>query len=76
METAGEGGAWGIALLASFLVNGRGKSLENWLNDAVFGSEAGETVNPDPEDVKGFDAFTERYQKGLAIENAAIASLH
>ena len=76
METAGEGGAWGIALLASFLVNGSGKSLENWLNDAVFGSEAGETVNPDPEDVKGFDAFTERYQKGLAIENAAIASLH
>lgn len=73
METAGEGGAWGVALLASFLVNNpKHLSLEDWLNGEVFADAKGETVNPDPKDVEGFDQWIELYRKGLEAEKAAI----
>ena len=75
METAGEGGAWGIALLASYLVNKDGMTLEDWLNKDVFGSNKGTTVDPDPDCVKGFDEFAERYRRGLPAEKAAIDAL-
>lgn len=76
METAGEGGAWGIALLASYLVNRQEQeSLEAFLNRAVFGAEQGETVAPDPADAAGFEEFMKRYSEGLAIERAAIDHL-
>ena len=76
METAGEGGAWGIALLASYLVNRQdAESLEVFLNRAVFGAEQGETVEPDSADAAGFEAFMVRYKEGLAIERAAIDHL-
>ncbi|WP_130836322.1 xylulokinase [Lachnoclostridium sp. Marseille-P6806] len=76
METAGEGGAWGIALLASYLVTRRGdETLEKWLDEAVFSGAQGNTVMPDPADAAGFDVFAGRYRSGLAAEQAAIAAL-
>jgi sugar (pentulose or hexulose) kinase len=77
METAGEGGAWGAALLASYLLRKKeGESLDHYLSDRVFKDMAGETMEPDPEDVTGFQTFMERYKKGLAIERAAVDSLY
>ena len=76
METAGEGGAWGIAVLASYLVNkDEGETLEAYLDNKVFAGQKGETVVPDEKDVKGFDQFMERYKEGLAIERAAVEHL-
>lgn len=76
METAGEGGAWGIAVLASYLVNKEeGETLEAYLDNKVFAGQNGETVEPDEKDVKGFDQFMERYKEGLAIERAAVEHL-
>lgn len=76
MDTAGEGGAWGMALLASYMVNrSEGQSLDAYLAEQVFHGDTGVKVEPDPEDVKGFEAFMERYTKGLAIERAAVDSL-
>ena len=76
METAGEGGAWGIAILASYMVNKKdGQSLQDYLSNEVFANQHGEVVEPDPEDVKGFDEFIEKYTKCLAIERAAVENL-
>ncbi len=76
MKTAGEGGAWGIALLASYMVNkDEGEALEDYLQNKVFGGDEGEKMDPDPEDVKGFDEFIKRYRAGFPIERAAIDSL-
>ena len=76
METAGEGGAWGIALLASYMANrSENETLEDYLNNRVFKANRKITVKPDPEDVRGFDLFMERYIKGLAIEKAAVENL-
>jgi sugar (pentulose or hexulose) kinase len=76
MPTAGEGGAWGMAILASYLVNKEpGQPLANFLATKVFGDEAGQEVAPDNADVKGFNLFLERYAKGLPIEGAAVEHL-
>ena len=76
METAGEGGAWGIALLAAYMKEKKeGESLGDYLNNRVFAGEKGETLAPDLEDVKGFDVFLARYTEGLAIEHAAVEHL-
>lgn len=73
METAGEGGAWGIALLGSYLVNNeKGLSLADFLDESVFGSDAGVEVSPTPEEVAGFNTYIERYKAGLPIEEAAV----
>jgi len=73
METAGEGGAWGIALLASYLLNkAANEPLEAYLTNQVFAGENGTTIVPDPADVAGFATFMERYKKGLGIERAAV----
>lgn len=73
METAGEGGAWGIALLASYMVNGaENQSLEEFLKEKVFAGKQGVSIAPDPSDVAGFNAFIKRYTQGLAIERAAV----
>lgn len=75
METAGEGGAWGIALLASYLVNnGRKLSLAGFLNESVFLGDAGTEIAPTPEEVEGFNVYIENYKRGLAIEQAAVAA--
>jgi len=76
METAGEGGAWGIALLASYMLNKMDdEPLEGYLSDKVFFGENSMTVAPDEKDVDGFTAFMERYKKGLVIEQAAVEGL-
>ena len=75
MESAGEGGAWGIALLAAFLRQESGMSLGNFLTHKVFAGSAGETINPDPEDVRGFKEYMKRYSAGLKIERAAVDNL-
>lgn len=76
METAGEGGAWGIALLASYMINKEeNETLEDYLDAKVFAGNAGTRMDPDPADVAGFEVFTERYKKGLPIERAAVESL-
>lgn len=76
METAGEGGAWGIALLASYMVNKKdGETLDDFLADEVFHGETGVEMQPDPKDVAGFDEYLKRYKAGLPIERAAVDSL-
>jgi sugar (pentulose or hexulose) kinase len=76
METAGEGGAWGIALLASYMLHkAANQSLEAYLSDKVFAGENGATMAPDHEDIASFTAFMERYKKGLVIEKAAVDAL-
>ena len=75
METAGEGGAWGIALLASYMVNqSENESLEDFLNASVFAGKACMVTQPDPADVAGFNEFIKRYSKGLAIESSAVSN--
>ena len=75
METAGEGGAWGIALLASYLINKEeGEALEDYLDNKVFAGNEGSTLDPNPAGVEGFNVFMERYMKGLDIERAAVDS--
>ncbi|WP_308635496.1 xylulokinase [Paenibacillus silvisoli] len=77
METAGEGGAWGIALLAAFMLHrSEQETLEDYLNGKVFAGKAGVSVQPDPKDVEGFEAFMKRYVNGLAIERAAVEHLN
>lgn len=72
METAGEGGAWGIALLAAYAVRGGGVSLPDWLDEVVFAGNAGETIAPDPAAVAGFNAYMETYKSCLPVEEAAV----
>ena len=76
METAGEGGAWGIALLAAYMLwKGEDESLEAYLADKVFAGEDSTTVAPDPRDVAGFAVFMDRYKSGLVIERSAVDAL-
>ncbi|MGC9467237.1 MAG: xylulokinase [Anaerolineae bacterium] len=76
METAGEGGAWGIALLAAYMLHkAETESLEAYLANKVFAGETSTTIAPDPRDVEGFAAFMERYKEGLVIESTAVAAL-
>jgi sugar (pentulose or hexulose) kinase len=71
MESAGEGGAWGIALLAAFMREWEG-TLEKFLTDKVFAGKTGALIEPDPKDVKSFRLFMEHYTAGLKIEQAAV----
>jgi len=76
METAGEGGAWGIALLGSYMVNrAANESLDDFLKQKVFAGQKGNTIAPDPLDVVGFNEFMNRYTQGLIIERAAVDNL-
>ena len=73
METADEGGAWGIALLASYLANnGNDQSLADFLDKHVFTGNAGIEISPTAEDVSGFNTYIESYKAGLPIEEAAV----
>ena len=73
METAGEGGAWGIALLASYQVNNPNKlNLADYLDQVVFAGNTGVEIAPTAEDVAGFNKYIENYKAGLGIEEAAV----
>ena len=75
LETAGEGGAWGIALLAAYMTRAdEAQTLPNFL-EKVFEGSVGRAVRPEPEDVQGFNKFFQRYHAGLAIEQAAVENL-
>lgn len=70
MDTASEGGAWGIAVLAAYMVMKNGKSLPDYLNEVIFAGQTGSTIEPDATDVKGFDEFLEVYKASLPAERA------
>jgi sugar (pentulose or hexulose) kinase len=71
METAGEGGAWGIALLAGYMLNSQ-LSLADYLENVVFGGNTGVSVSPTPEDVAGFEKYIQNYKACLPIEQRAV----
>lgn len=76
MKTAGEGGAWGIAVLANYMMKkGADETLGDYLNSKVFAGEESSRMEPDPKDVAGFEAFIGRYRNGLAIERAAVQNM-
>jgi sugar (pentulose or hexulose) kinase len=74
-ELASEGGAWGIAVLASYLSHADSSDLGTYLDEQVFAAASVSTVEPDPADVAGFASYLDRYRAGLAIESAAVTSL-
>ena len=76
METAGEGGAWGIALLALYMVEKKAKqTLAAYLEDVIFAGSAGSELMASPEDIEGFNTFMKKYVAGLSVEQAAVVFL-
>lgn len=71
MKTAGEGGAWGMALLAAYAVCGGGKTLPEFLGSEVFGGMESSTVQPEEKGAEGFARFMQNYKRGLAAEYTA-----
>ncbi len=77
METAGEGGPWGMALLAAYLVEKEpGQSLEDYLDSRVFAGQKVVTLEPQKQDMEGFEQFMRQYRAGLAVERQAVESLN
>jgi sugar (pentulose or hexulose) kinase len=74
-RTASEGGPWGMAVLATYLVHGQGEDLGTYLARRVFAGAEVDVVEPDPADLAGYARFLERYEAGLEIERAAVASV-
>ncbi len=74
-ELAAEGGAWGIAVLASYLGHAEACSLRDYVNDVVFADADTRVTEPDADDVAGFAAYLDGYRRGLAIEAAAVDAL-
>lgn len=73
MESAGEGGAWGIALLASYLARKNdGEALEEYLEKRVFDGKTGSCMAPDEKDMAGYAAYIEKYKAGLEVEKTAV----
>lgn len=75
METAGEGGAWGIAVLARYVLDKGTLTLDEYLAQTVFSKYKSTTIIPLQEDVDGFKKYTELYKKALAVENSAIENI-
>lgn len=76
MDTASEGGAWGMAVLAAFMTErAAGETLPDYLSDKIFAGQTGTTIAPKAEDVAGFDAFVGRYKSTLPAEKAAVEGL-
>jgi len=73
MESAGEGGSWGIALLAAYSgTKGPEESLEEFLNNKIFAGTALNTIEPDPDDVTGFEKYLKCYRAALEVEKTAV----
>ncbi|MBN1907343.1 MAG: FGGY-family carbohydrate kinase [Deltaproteobacteria bacterium] len=75
LKTAGEGGAWGMALLAAFMIRKDKTVILPEFLEHVFCNSIQKAVKPDSEDIRGFNKFLERYHRGLAIEKAAVTYL-
>ncbi len=71
MQTAGEGGAWGMALLAAYMNDNGGMKLPQWLSEKVFGGMEKTTLSPCADGIKGYGEFMERYRKGLRAQAEA-----
>jgi sugar (pentulose or hexulose) kinase len=73
METAGEGGAWGMALLTAYMgMRKSGESLEDFLSERVFSNSEKTVIHPDPRDAEGYARFMKLYKAGLKVERAAV----
>ena len=76
METAGEGGPYGIALLAAYMLNkAEGESLPDYLDNRVFAGSSVNTVMAEESDIAGFNIFLTRYRKALPVETAAVSAI-
>ena len=76
MDTASEGGAWGMAVLAAYMAEKEeGETLPDYLSNKIFAGQTGTTIEPKPEDVAGFDRFIEKYKSTLPAEKAAVEGL-
>ncbi len=76
MDTASEGGAWGMAVLAAYMYEKEeNEALPDYLSGKIFAGQTGTTIAPKPEDVAGFDAFIEKYKSTLPAEKAAVEGL-
>lgn len=76
METAGEGGAWGIALLALYMTAKKdGQALASYLEDEIFAGSSGSELVASQEDIDGFNAFMKKYVAGLSVELAAVQKM-
>ncbi len=76
MDTASEGGAWGMAVLAAYMIEkAAGETLPDYLSSRIFAEQTGSTIEPKAEDVAGFDTFVERYKSALPAEKAAIQGM-
>lgn len=76
MKTAGEGGPWGVAILAEYMVGkADGETLDEYLENKVFASMDSTEIAPDAEDIAGFNKFLENYKKGLAAEKVAVEAV-
>ncbi len=74
METAGEGGPWGMAILAAYMINKNGQDLATYLENKVFAGSVAETIAPDANDVAGFNIYIENYKANLPVEQCAVAN--
>nr|MCR4842981.1 ATPase [Eubacterium sp.] len=76
MDTASEGGPWGMALLVAYMIDGKKEgSLQDYLSKRVFAGLEGTTLRADASEVAGFEAFADRYRQGLDIERSAIDNI-
>ncbi len=75
MSTAGEGGAWGMAVLANFCIrDDKTMKMQQYLDEKVFAGQESTTMEPDPDMVRGYDEYIEGYKKALAAEAAAVTN--
>ena len=75
MSNAGEGGPWGMAVLALYAADSHGKSLADFLDDEVFANQEIATLSPEPESVKGYEKFIDNYKQAMPAEKAAGESM-
>jgi sugar (pentulose or hexulose) kinase len=76
LETAGEGGPWGMAILALYVIEKKkSETLEHFLNERIFADMESETVEPEAADIDGFEKFTSRYSKNIKIMQTAVKTL-
>ena len=75
LSTAGEGGAWGIAVLALFAKNSFDLTLDDYLNEKIFSKFETSTLEPDEKDILGFEKYMMLYKKSLAVEKSAVENI-
>lgn len=77
MDTASEGGPWGMAVLAAYMLEREsGESLADYLDHKIFAGQTGSTVSPEAKDVEGFERFIDAYKTALPVQKAAVDSMH